>query len=406
MVSKSEDFVPIAEILNQVVRKPAEKPTTLEEPQAILSSTERLEQIFPSTGQDKRLVYELNLAEYPWYVLTKNRTNTKNEVRYEFPGTDPKTGNLIKCAWVVRNAPGPFAGRVLLEFFQLWKEQGFKSREIYYGSVNQFFRRLGSRFYPSKREYQSFTEALRSFISMAIDCVNCFYDPTSGERLTLSWSPFSKVTYPELYKHSSIETRALFLQVDDLLFRMARNNGFLSLPFSSQDYDALTYTEQRYALYLSKLLKFQSFHMRTFKDLCQLGPITAKETWKAKQTLETALDGLIEKRKPWYFSSYDTYTNAREELCYRFMSSYQTGKLQEKPLNSTEELILERVLSIVEKKYEPYWRTQIRKHGANRVERAMGILRDQEESYRRKGIKYSPGRILKTILENDVAKNS
>jgi len=107
------------------------------------------------TGKAK---YEMNLAEFPVTVLSKRVSKDKKVIKY----TDwiiGRDGKKERREWTVTGSaewglPTGSALRTLFELINIWKEQGFRERKIYFGSRYNLLRQMGSKL--SKRDMALF----------------------------------------------------------------------------------------------------------------------------------------------------------------------------------------------------------------------------------------------------------
>src|SRR5262249_45036674 len=81
-----------------------------------------------------RSKYEMNLAEFPLALLSKKQPKKPEAIEYQ-DTISGKDGEIVTRMWRVKPSHDYGFGStaltaLLFELFQLWKEQGFKSRKI------------------------------------------------------------------------------------------------------------------------------------------------------------------------------------------------------------------------------------------------------------------------------------
>jgi len=121
-VINSDESQPSFDVLSQLPTQPDSKPQ-----QRPAKDVERN----PALVRSK---YEMNLAEFPFAVLSKNRPVKLEVIEYE-DTIKGKNGTPVPRLWRLKPSIEYGFGSteltsVLFELFQIWKEQGFKTRRI------------------------------------------------------------------------------------------------------------------------------------------------------------------------------------------------------------------------------------------------------------------------------------
>ena len=140
-----------------------------------------------------RSKYEMNLAEFPLAILSKQRPkglkvmeyhDTKVKVIQYEDTIRGKHGELVPRRWTVipslRYGFGsPQLVSLLFELFQIWKEQGFASPQIRFSSITNLVKRQGLTD-TDTRAFQRIRKDLRALTEVTIDAENAFWDNELG----------------------------------------------------------------------------------------------------------------------------------------------------------------------------------------------------------------------------------
>src|SRR5215470_17583510 len=126
-----------------------------------------------------RSKYEMNLAEFPLALLSKRKLKEVRIIEYEDTITGAN-GQLIPRKWAVspsaRYGFGSTAITALLfEIFQIWKEQGFESRDIHFQSIYNLIQRMGYRPTDDKA-YARIRNDLTALYEISVEAKNAFWD--------------------------------------------------------------------------------------------------------------------------------------------------------------------------------------------------------------------------------------
>jgi hypothetical protein len=401
MVATPNSFQSIAEILSKqrtVLPPNLSRPAAPQAPASVPR---------PPSPDNSR--YELNLAEFPFFVLS-TRSNRLRELSFSGTYKDAQTNEQVPFTWQVQPSihglPGPFEQHMFFVLLQIWWEQGLSSQTITYGSSYRLLQRMGVTRKHSERDYKSVIRGFERLVGATIRTENCFYDVQTKRRVSVLWHPFTRAFYyPDEFKAQQRgQTMLPFasVQVDELFLDIARNSGFLELSFGAEYYQNMTPLQRRYGVYLSKLLRLQSVHVRSFEDLIKLGPIEAKRPRRARQTLNETLDGLLDLKLP-LLGHYDTFRSGNQDY-FRFFST-RTQRAKKRAPTPQEEFALERIIQAVgSPTYANLWLRYIRQFGPGSVDRALGLLRDSVAAYKQRGIRFNAGKILKKIFDTDLKR--
>lgn len=245
--------------------------------------------------------YEMNLAEFPIAVLSKRIPSNKKTIEYS-DWIVGKNGERKQRDWVVTAAakwglPTGSALRTLFELMQVWKENNLKSNIIPIGSRYNLLKRMGAR--DSKRDYERVEKDLNSLVGITIQAKNAFWDKEAQAYVSKTFHLFEELSLYDRKIKAKQGTIQQFLpftyiKASDIFHDAVKKGNILTI--DSEFFRRLTApTEQRLALYLTKMLKRQSVHKRDIFKLAEQLPIYSKYASDIKKTLDKALKGLINK---------------------------------------------------------------------------------------------------------------
>ena len=251
--------------------------------------------------------YDYTLSEFPFCLLQSNLKLEAGEDGvnyYQFRDTiTGKDGQPVERTWRIHPDPeAGFGGRTTLstifEIFQIWKEQGFKSRNIHFGTVNHLIeRRKGKR-----GNITAYKATLRDLLFMAgaqYDAINAFWDSQKKAYVTVKRFKFFDFLahYSKVPKQGQQQLPFDFIRASEILHN-AVLSGTLRLDFDRKIFHKLTPLEQRLALYGSKATRSQNFIKRDLLTFARQMTITAKSIRKVRQEFRKAVNGLKEKGLP------------------------------------------------------------------------------------------------------------
>lgn len=251
-------------------------------------------------GKQKRrktAKYELTLAEFPIFILSKGGRPAVQVIEYQ-DQIKGKGGKLVDRHWRVYpdskyGFGGPSAQATMFELFQIWKDQGFEGRVVNFGTISQIIRRRGLT--DAKSAYDAIRRDLYCLVGVRIEADNAFWDNEIGAYVDMTFHLFDDV---HLYKERPTGQATLplaYITASEVLFRSVEANSLLTTTFDSKFFHSLSPLEQRLALYLSKMFRSQDQHRRELMKLAQTLPIHSKARKKVKQTLKRVTASLIKK---------------------------------------------------------------------------------------------------------------
>lgn len=244
--------------------------------------------------------YEMNLAEFPIAVLSKRVPQDRKTIEYS-DWIIGKNGQRKRRNWIVTagakwTLPTGSALRALFEVMQVWKENNIQGKVIPIGSRYNLLRRMGAT--DSKRDYERVERDLNSLVGITIQAKNAFWDKEAQAYVSKTFHLFEELSlYEQEVKGRERKQRSLpiaYIKASDIFYNAVKRGNVLTI--DSKFFRSLTApTEQRLALYLTKMLKTQAFHKRDIFKLAHQLPIYSKYPSDIKKTLDKALKGLIDK---------------------------------------------------------------------------------------------------------------
>ena len=277
----------------------------------------------PQSGDKKaatlsRSKYEMNLAEFPLALLSKRKLKEVKIITYK----DTITGNngeLIEREWTVSPSARYGFGSTtitssLFELFQIWKEQGFDSPHIRFGSLYHLIQRMGLRS-TDDSAYERIRNDLTALVEISIEAKNAFWDNEKKAYVTKIFHLFDSATL--LHRNPKAPQQGIlpmsYITASETLMQSVAANAVITLRGVNRElFHSLTPTQQRLALYLSKMLYQSTEHRRDVEKLAQQLPITAKTYKDTKTLLSRACDGLIKKGFP-YLASFHFEPSRRSQ---------------------------------------------------------------------------------------------
>jgi hypothetical protein len=252
-----------------------------------------------------RSKYEMNLAEFPLALLAKRKLKEVRVIEYD-DTISGANGEMIQRKWTV--SPSARFGfgstaitATLFELFQIWKDQGFQSRNIQFQSIYNLIQRMGDRT-TSDKAYERIRNDLTALAEISIEAKNAFWDNEKKAYVTKVFHLFDSVTlYHKTAKSPHQEILPLsYITASETLMQSVAANAIITLQGVNRElFHSLTPTQQRLGLYLAKMLFKSAEHRRDVEKLAQQIPITAKTYKHIKYLLSRACDGLIKQNFPY-----------------------------------------------------------------------------------------------------------
>jgi len=351
----------------------------------------------PKLGKESAK-YEMNLAEFPIAVLSKRIPSDKKTIEYS-DWIIGKNGERKQRDWVVTAAakwalPTGSALRTLFELMQLWKENNLKSKIIPIGSRYNLLKRMGAR--DSKRDYKRVEKDLNSLVGITIQAKNAFWDKEAQAYISKTFHLFEELSLydREIKAKEGMIQQSLpfaYIKASDIFHEAVKKGNILTI--GSEFFRRLTApTEQRLALYLTKMLKRQSVHKRDIFKLAEQLPIYSKYASDIKKTLDKALKGLIDKEfsllEKYY---YEKSANGKSENVV-FVKPKQRSKQDREPEDYKAQALVEDMLQVLGDKKSRSFYTKIAK--ACSQDMIYRALSETKQDYPGTSIRKSKGAIF------------
>jgi len=289
-----------------------------------------------------RSKYEMNLAEFPFAVLSKNRPDKLEVIEYQ-DTIKGKNGNIVPRLWRLKPSIEYGFGSteltsLLFEIFQIWKEQGFNSRRIHIGSIYNLIQRMNLSV-TSTKTYDRISADLHALVEMSVEARNAFWDNEKKAYVSKTFHLFDEVNLYHRSEHAAHQETLPFshLTASETLWHSIESNTLVTLKGVGRDlFYSLTPTEQKLSLYLAKVLGNKTEYRRDVESLAQQIPIFAKTYKDTKKILSRRCDGLIKKKFP-YLNSYQFEPSTRQGRDNIIFSRKETVELPADPSADPDE---------------------------------------------------------------------
>jgi hypothetical protein len=298
-----------------------------------MPNTAEIQTKIPEDLKLSKARYELSLSEFPVTLLSKPAQNREAiEYRDTITGKD---GELVERVWkVYPDAKHGFGTSstlsTLYELFQIWNELGFADKMITFGTLYSFAKRKNIK--PTNTAYSTLRRDLRCLAGLVVEAKNAFWDNQKRAYVDAYFHLFDRVRF---YKETPTGQTTLplsYIEASDELFGSVIMNNLLVCEFDGDFFHSLKPTEQRLALYLSKMLRNQEIHKRDIMKLAEQLPLTAALRKKIKQQLKMATQGLIDKSFQLLESyEFEKYCDGDGENIVFFRREARRGKKHRRP---------------------------------------------------------------------------
>ena len=305
--------------------------------------------------------YEFTLAEFPITILSKRAPEGLKILEYHDTITG-EGGEPVRRTWRVKPSiehgfGSSAALSTIYELFQIWKEDGFETPIVRFGSIYNLCKRMGLKDKPSA--YKRIRKDLNALVESSIECKNAFWDNERKAYVDKTFHLFDEVVF--YHKEKVGEWQSIlpfsYIKAGDVIWGSIQANALISASFTREWFHSLTPTAQRLALYLTKMLRHQPFHKRKLSKLIEQIPLHTKRYRKAKEQIAKATQELLDKGHPSLKSfHFEKQTNRqRRENIVFLKGSQQKPESQEKPaaenpnsgdLKAKQQLLVEDILEI------------------------------------------------------------
>ena len=238
-----------------------------------------------SSGKSKAK-YELTLAEFPIFLLSKSAGKDIKVIEYE-DTIMGKEGKPVKREWKVYPDSKYGFGtastfETLFDLFQIWKEDNFESQFIQFGTIYNLIKRRGMA--SNENAYNRMKKDLSCLVGIKIEAKKAFWDNEAKSYVTKIFHIFDEV---DIYESRKKGDQAQFpfgrIKASDVIFGSVLTNSVLATDFDAKFYYKLTPIEQRLALYLTKIFRSQASNKRELMEFASQIPIHSKLT-KTRQS--------------------------------------------------------------------------------------------------------------------------
>ncbi len=302
--------------------------------------------------------YEMNLAEFPVTLLSKQVSKDKKTIKYS-DWIKGKDGERKRRDWIVTGSeewglPVGSALKTLFELIQIWKENNFSSKVIPIGSRYNLLKKMGEP--TTKNYYRKLERDLKSLVGITIDAKNAFWDKEIGVYINKTFHLFEELN---LYKQGDNskgrgedKIQPFFpygyIKASQILYSAVKKGNVLTM--DSKFFRKLTApTEQRLALYLTKMLKRQSVHKRDIFKLAEQLPIYSRYPSNIKKALDKVLKSLMDKGFSLLKESHyeKSANNKSENIVFVKASTKQKSKPKEQMEDYKIQILIKDMLRVL-----------------------------------------------------------
>lgn len=241
--------------------------------------------------------YEITLAEFPVFLLTKQGYGKIEAIEYK-DKIKGKDGEIVNREW--RVYPNKKFGlgtestfQTFFELFQIWKENGFESQFIHFGSIYSLLKRQGKS--DGINNYRRMVRDLNCLVGMTIEAKNAFWDNDVRAYVDMTFHLFDQLELSKERPGGSANKPFCSIKASDILYATVCKNSLLITNFDRKFFHGLSPLEQRLALYLSKIFISQSVHRREIMQFAAQLPIYAQQKHHVKLQIKRGCSGLLEK---------------------------------------------------------------------------------------------------------------
>jgi hypothetical protein len=276
----------------------------------------------------------MNLAEFPIAILSKRKPKDLTVIEYEDTIVG-KNGEIVPRHWTLipslRHGFGsPALTSLIFELFQIWKEQGFSSPKIQFGSIYNLVKRTGLK--PTdNRAYERIRTDLEVLVEISVVAKNAFWDNEKGAYVSRTFHLFEHVDFYQRTPNGTAQAILPFsyIKASETMWHSVESNALITLRGINRElFHSLTPTEQKLALYLGKVLYKKNEYRRDVETLSRQIPIYTSTYKDTKKILSRRCDGLIKKQFP-YLTSYHyepTARKGRDNIVFTRTPSFQTAE--------------------------------------------------------------------------------
>ncbi len=243
--------------------------------------------------------FELTLAEFPIFSLSKKTVNKKNIKAIVYEDTiSGKSGQTVNRKWEALPHPvlgfgTPSTFATLFDLFQIWKENNFDHQTISFGSIYSLIKRRGGSL--NKQQYAQINNDLECLVGVTIKAKNAFWDNEKQGYVDMTFHLFEHLFLLKEKPNGPATLPFGQIKASDVLYGSLLKNSILVADFDSKFFHSLKPTEQRLAWYLTKVFRSQSVNIRDIAELGKQLPLEVTELKYIKRQLKWTCDGLMKK---------------------------------------------------------------------------------------------------------------
>jgi hypothetical protein len=276
-----------------------------------------------ATRRDITTKDEMNLAEYPIQLLTKDVPEETKTIEWHGEVT-LKDGEKKEASWVVTGSDKYGLPRypdrdVILAIMYYWYRQGFKSPELVIDNIADMLRLM--KWDVNEKGYKRLKEALDRLVHTGISATYTFWDNENKD-----YMPYISFNLFQSAKIRNIPNRKrgyrLEVKASDVFWESIKSNYIKSL--NATFYFSLKNPTAK-ALYTfldKKAYQNEEFSMEIYNLASKLGLSTRQPKFKLKQTLKEASEILLNKGFLSYYEFKDIPETRDELIVFYFNKEY------------------------------------------------------------------------------------
>jgi plasmid replication initiation protein len=242
---------------------------------------------------------EMNLAEFPFTLLSHRTSENQKTIEIDQKIRD-RNGRIISQKWIVTGSdkfglPLAADNDIYLSLMQMFKENGFESRQIYFTRY-QLLKTMEQ--IPSKQTYKMLERALDRLISVTVKSVNAFWDNRAKTYVTKAFHLFDSYDlYDERNRnYDDIQPRLPLSNVviSEFLFNSIKSSYIKSLDIGFY-FTLQTPLTRRLYRFLDKKKYHKNVYEIDILSLASLMPLHDPYPSQIKRRLEKAHQELTDK---------------------------------------------------------------------------------------------------------------
>ena len=276
-----------------------------------------------ATRRDITTKDEMNLAEYPIQLLTKDTSEENKTIEWHGEVT-LKDGKKKEASWVVTGSDKYGLPRypdrdVILAIMYYWYRQGFKSPELVIDNIADMLKMM--KWGSGKLAYERLKESLNRLLSTNIFAQYSFWDNKIKDYLP--YKAFTLFQEAEIRPDVNRKNRYMLrIVASDVFWESIKSNYIKSL--NATFYFSLKNPTAK-ALYTfldKKAYQNEEFSMEIYNLASKLGLSTRQPKFKLKQTLKEASEILLNKGFLAYYEFKDIPETRDELIVFYFNKEY------------------------------------------------------------------------------------